>query len=123
MGIRRQTSRIPVLLAMALRASRGDAQVPEGRSSQVIHAGVAHSLVSVARPDLTLSNQLSPAECSVARMLLEGRSHAEIAELRRTSVRTIANQLAATFQKLGVSGRSQLLCYVLRTPEAVSYAS
>ncbi len=113
MGIHRQTSRIPVLLAMAVRASHGDPLVPPGRLTRLSYLGTEHSIVSVERPDLALSNQLSPAEFSVARMLLEGRTHAEIAQLRQTSLRTIANQLAATFQKLGVSGRWQLLCYVL----------
>jgi DNA-binding CsgD family transcriptional regulator len=65
--------------------------------------------VLLPRPDVDLWTGLSPAEADVARMLLEGRTHAEIAALRGTSMRTVANQLAASFQKLHVSGRSQLL--------------
>jgi DNA-binding NarL/FixJ family response regulator len=123
MGIHRQTSRIPVILAMAVRASRGDKSVPKGRLSELDYLGKKHAIISVQRPDLTLSGLLSPAEFSVARMLLEGRTHAEIAQLRRTSTRTIANQLAATFQKLGVSGRWQLLCYALRASGRLDYSA
>jgi len=39
-----------------------------------------------------------------------------MSEARNRSTRTIANQLAAVFQKLGVSGRIELLRYVLKNP-------
>jgi DNA-binding CsgD family transcriptional regulator len=52
---------------------------------------------------------LSAAEREVARAALEGRSNAEIAALRGTSVRTVANQLQSIFRKLGVSGRTELI--------------
>jgi DNA-binding NarL/FixJ family response regulator len=41
--------------------------------------------------------------------LLEGSSHAQISSERGTSARTVANQLATAFRKLGVSGRGQLV--------------
>jgi DNA-binding NarL/FixJ family response regulator len=42
-------------------------------------------------------------------LLLEGCPYSEIARQRNTSVRTVANQVAAAFTRLHVSGRAQLL--------------
>jgi DNA-binding CsgD family transcriptional regulator len=52
---------------------------------------------------------LTPVESEVATYILAGRSNAEIARLRGTSVRTVANQVANLFRKLGVSSRLELL--------------
>jgi DNA-binding CsgD family transcriptional regulator len=66
-------------------------------------------VVSAARPDLELARVLSPCELEVVRLRVDGLSHGRIASLRSTSERTVANQLASVFAKLGVSGRPQLL--------------
>jgi DNA-binding CsgD family transcriptional regulator len=55
------------------------------------------------------SGALSPAESHVMQHLLEGRTNAEIAALRATSPRTVANQIASLFRKLGVSSRLELV--------------
>jgi DNA-binding CsgD family transcriptional regulator len=52
---------------------------------------------------------LSSAESDVACHLLAGRSNREIAALRRCSTRTVANQVASLFRKLGVSSRLELV--------------
>ena len=52
---------------------------------------------------------LTDAEHSVASALLVGRSTAEIARARGTTARTIANQIASLFRKLGVQSRAQLV--------------
>jgi DNA-binding CsgD family transcriptional regulator len=52
---------------------------------------------------------LSPAESAVAAHLLDGRTNAEIARLRGTSERTVANQVASLYRKLGVKSRLELL--------------
>jgi DNA-binding NarL/FixJ family response regulator len=52
---------------------------------------------------------LSAAERAVALALIEGLSNAEIAKTRKTSVRTVANQVVATFRKLGVHSRLDLI--------------
>ena len=52
---------------------------------------------------------LTPAETEVLELILAGESNARIAERRGTSVRTTANQVAAIFQKLGVSSRTELV--------------
>jgi DNA-binding NarL/FixJ family response regulator len=115
MGWPRVTSRAPVLLVMAVHAARGY-PVAAGRLSRIHGRILGRWLVSAERPDCFLETRLPPSEWSVARFLLEGRSHAEMALLRRTSVRTIANQLASVFAKLGVSGRSEFLARLVREP-------
>ncbi len=37
-----------------------------------------------------------------------------MAKLRQTSKRTVANQLASAFHRLGISGRAELLCLLAR---------
>jgi len=55
---------------------------------------------------------LSSAESDVARHILAGRSNSEIAALRRCSTRTVANQVASLFRKLGVRSRLELVALV-----------
>ena len=55
------------------------------------------------------SANLSSAESYVLRHILAGRSNAEIARLRGCSTRTIANQVASLFRKLGVRSRLELV--------------
>jgi DNA-binding NarL/FixJ family response regulator len=54
---------------------------------------------------------LTPAESEVAGHILAGRSNAEIATLRRSSQRTVANQVASLFRKLGVHSRLELVAF------------
>ena len=75
-------------------------------------------VIATARPEARLAPVLSPAEFAVVRGLLEGRNYLEIAKTRGTSKRTVANQLAAAFRRLGVSGRGSLLNHVVSSQEA-----
>jgi DNA-binding CsgD family transcriptional regulator len=52
--------------------------------------------------------RLTPAEREILRSLLEGMPRASIARARATSERTVANQIASVFRKLGVHSRSEL---------------
>lgn len=52
---------------------------------------------------------LTPSELEIAAAVREGKSNADIARIRGTSVRTVANQLAGLFRKLGVRSRSELI--------------
>lgn len=52
--------------------------------------------------------RLCPSERDVARGLIDGKTNAEIAQVRGTSARTIANQVAAIFRNYGVSSRAEL---------------
>lgn len=54
-------------------------------------------------------SSLTPAERAVFDLLLQGASNAAIARARTASVRTIANQVAAIFDKLGVGSRYEVI--------------
>jgi DNA-binding CsgD family transcriptional regulator len=53
--------------------------------------------------------RLSPAEREVVLAVLDGASNTAIAQRRGTSERTVANQLASIFRKLGASSRLDLV--------------
>jgi DNA-binding CsgD family transcriptional regulator len=74
---------------------------------------ISEPLPASAAPGLTR------AEREVCEQLLLGASNAEIAAWRGTSARTVANQVASIFAKLGVSSRAELAASCLegdRTP-------
>ncbi len=52
---------------------------------------------------------LTDAERDVLSGILNGESNAEIARRRRSRPRTVANQVASIFRKLGVSSRLELI--------------
>jgi DNA-binding CsgD family transcriptional regulator len=52
---------------------------------------------------------LSAAELEVFELIIGGASNREIAERRRTSIRTVANQVASVFAKAKVSSRAELI--------------
>ncbi|MCA9736379.1 MAG: helix-turn-helix transcriptional regulator [Gemmatimonadota bacterium] len=56
---------------------------------------------------------LSPSEAAVAHGLIEGRSLAEIAQLRHRSHRTVRQQASAIYRKVGVDSRAQLAARVI----------
>lgn len=82
-------------------------------------AGEEYALVRLSSIRDVLPEGLTSAEKEIVVHVLEGRSNAEIARARGTSARTVANQLAAVFRKLGVQSRSELarVCARLRTGE------
>jgi DNA-binding NarL/FixJ family response regulator len=51
---------------------------------------------------------LTAAEVEVAKLAISGLSNRAIAERRGSSVRTVANQMAAVLQKLGATSRIQV---------------
>lgn len=56
---------------------------------------------------------LTPSEKDVAMFAIKGLSNAEIAELRDSSEGTIKAHLNAVFRKADVSGRSQLVSFLI----------
>jgi len=106
MGLDCRTSQASVLISMAAAAQlRPELANQRGRLSQLQIGDETHTLVSALRPDLQFPVPLSLAEAAVLRSLIAGSSHAEISGQRARSPRTVANQLATAFRKLGVSGR------------------
>jgi len=56
---------------------------------------------------------LSPAERDVALLQLKGFRHKEIADLRKTSERTVRQQALSIYRKAGLSGRTDLAAFFL----------
>jgi len=61
-----------------------------------------------------ICGRLTPAEREVARLVVGGLSNAEIARRRGGSPRTVANQAASIFRKLGVRSRLGLYALIAR---------
>lgn len=78
-----------------------------------------HTLVlSFPIASADLREILSSSEAEIAREILAGRSNAEIARRRGTAVRTIANQIASIYRKVGVRSRLELGLFALAGRQA-----
>src|SRR5271167_697901 len=60
-------------------------------------------------PAPALLSKLRPSQREVLRLLLAGRSNAEIARARRTARGTVAKQIDAIYRSLGVGSRGELV--------------
>jgi DNA-binding NarL/FixJ family response regulator len=85
-----------------------------------IKHGRRHFIIGLSRPDRHLESLLSPAEVAVLKARLEGLSHQRIAHVRRTSTRTIANQIATASRRLGVTGRLETIGRLAREQMALA---
>lgn len=71
--------------------------------------GYTYAVVRVAPSnELNVVSRLTSAELEVALWVAQGMSNRDVASRRRTSERTVANQLASIFRKLGVGSRAAL---------------
>ena len=109
LGLRCRPSRVPLLLVVLAHAACGRGRLDTGHAAELEFCNVSYQALCMPAPDRLFARVLSPAEQSVVRMRVEGKSHAEIAAERRTSLRTVANQVAKAFHRLGVSCRSDLM--------------
>lgn len=115
MGLSCLPSRIPGLVVAAAHARHHlRNQMPAYKAPGRVDLTFSQRTITVSRPDMLLTKWLAPAEHAVIHLLIEGLTYAEIAELRQTSVRTVANQVASGFRRLDVSGRAELLCMLAR---------
>jgi len=108
-GLTCKPSRVSLFMVTLVHAAKGLGRIESGRACEFAHEGATFRVLSMAMPERVFDRVLSPAEEAVVRMRVQGRSHAEIAARRKTSLRTVANQVAAAFQRLGVSSRSDLM--------------
>ena len=108
-GIRCKPSKVPLLLVALVHAAKGEGRLDSGRAAEFQYCADRYRVLCVPSPYTLFDRFLSPAEKAVMRMRLEGKSHAEIAARRQTSRRTVANQVATAFHRLGVSCRSDLM--------------
>ncbi len=113
LGLRCKPSKAPLLLVTLVHAAKGRSQFDAGRTARFEHLGTSYRVLGMPSPNQVFDRVLSPAERCVLRMRLEGKSHAEIAARRRTSPRTVANQIASAFHRLGVSRRSDLMEWLI----------
>lgn len=100
------------------RAARATARIPAParlRAALVSVGGeeLLHLEWPLALPRWPLS--LTPAQREVAALLLSGLTNAEIAGRRGTAVRTVANQVASVFERLGVRSRLELFARAARS--------
>jgi DNA-binding NarL/FixJ family response regulator len=85
------------------------------RAARFIVAGKEMAVLSYPLSPADLPKSLTEAEREVALAIFEGRSNAEIAAQRGTSPRTVANQVASLFAKLGLRSRSELAALAYRS--------
>jgi DNA-binding CsgD family transcriptional regulator len=83
--------------------------VPAGlRAAEFTVGGDRFAVISLPLCAPVLPASLTAAEREVAQLVLEGRTNSEIAAVRGTSLRTVANQVASVLSKSKVRSRSQL---------------
>jgi DNA-binding NarL/FixJ family response regulator len=109
LGLNCLPSRVPLALVLAAQASCESNQHLSAKVAHFLSDGEEYCVVRMPRPDCRLDEWLSPAEVEVVRARIEGCSHRNIAGLRRTSPRTVANQLASAARRLGSSGRLEII--------------
>lgn len=66
-------------------------------------------VLALAEAPATIPDSLTEAEREIAQLLYDGLSNREISQRRDTSTRTVANQIAAIYEKLEVSSRGDLV--------------
>lgn len=95
---------------------------PAGLKASVFRVGRREfAVLEWASGGAVFPESLSPAERDVSTWLLAGCSNREIAWRRGTSPRTVANQLAQIFRKLGVQSRHELLAATLQRRGTTSH--
>ena len=104
-------SKVPLGLVALMYAARSAGPDPKIYSGSVQLAGTEYEIHMTPLP--SLSHLLPPAVEDVVRLHAAGNTHREIAGLRGRSARTVANQLATAFQRIGSSGRLSMLEFLL----------
>jgi DNA-binding CsgD family transcriptional regulator len=98
--------------------SRGVGRLPNANTNvRTVRFDVrgAEMLVVEWYPARSLSlAELTAAERDVARLVMRGATNADIARSRKTSARTVANQVASILRKLEVRSRVELAALLSR---------
>lgn len=107
LGIRRWEHAV---LAGAIIMAGGPSAVESGSGAKPGPLGADEQL-AIAKVELCPSSlsELTLAEREVTFLVVDGLTNAEIGVQRNSSPRTVANQIAAVFRKLGVHGRLELI--------------
>ncbi len=107
-GLERSPVAVPLVIAAQAWASGTNPPVL-ARSGLFEHDGSTYLVLSVSKPVVGSHGALTPAECEVARYLVEGDSRWEIAARRQTSAQTVACQIRGIFSKWRLTGRYALI--------------
>lgn len=105
---RKQRSPRPPLDAHE-RAVDPELTTAELRVSRFQLAGEDYAVLSYPHPGGAAAALLTEAEKAIFSALLSGQTNQQIADSRGRALRTVANQVAAVFQKLGVGSRAELV--------------
>jgi len=86
---------------------------PLGAKSALARAEAIAAIA--ANPDVRFAHRgLSARELEVLRLLANGHSNQEIADLLSLSIRTVERHLSNAYAKIGAHGRTAAIAYVLR---------
>lgn len=94
--------------------SRAQREPPDARLTPFRIESEELVVVSLPLDTQTDDTRLTTSESQIVSAIRDGRSNAEIARMRGTSVRTVANQVAGLFRKLGVASRVELIAALHR---------
>jgi len=61
----------------------------------------------------SILDQLSDSERQVAGLVMAGQKYGDIASVRQRASRTVANQVASIFRKVGVKTREELVARIM----------
>jgi DNA-binding CsgD family transcriptional regulator len=89
------------------RKFRPELRPPVGLAARSIQAG--GSDLAILWFPIGSRGELTEVEHEIVHALLAGQRNAEIARERGTASRTVANQIASIFRKLGVRSRAELV--------------
>ena len=105
----------PVLMLAAFAATQTTLPVRARFSRITVADGANYEIIGIERPEKACSRRFSASEFDVVARLVDGATYTDIASLRGTSVRTVANQISSAFRRMRVSGRAELVTALLRT--------
>lgn len=71
------------------------------------------AVIAVSVDEVAALRRLTAAENEVVEFLRSGASNKAIAQHRGTADRTVANQIASIYRKLGISSRAELLALIM----------
>jgi DNA-binding NarL/FixJ family response regulator len=93
--------------------SLGYSRMSLGSGRASVELAILEGELASGSPSLTGQVRLTRAERSILSAVLAGHTHQQIATERRTSRRTVDNQVASIFAKLRVNSRRELVARVL----------
>lgn len=124
MGVSHTPSRMPLAIPL-LHHARARPELAAMQFAPSCPGGGSGVVIRLRRCEWAIASKLSPIEYQVAQLLLNGHCHREIADLRSTSTRTIANQVSSVYGKLRLNGRFALLRHAVEaaslSPQVVAF--